>query len=124
MVPFWHGDELLRSFPAECRAQPYWVSGVGHNHIEVKKKEEYVKRISAFIELYILSQNQNGLNGGRRSQLPAVIPEREQYRPEKTLQESGKFVVNQTWMKHGLAIVNEAMQEKKSKPATMLKENI
>ena len=107
VVPFWHGDELLRSFPNECRAQPYWVEGLGHNHIEVKRKEEYIKRIIFFLEKHVLTQL------SRKSNNFIGVPKREQYKPEATLKESGKFVVNQTWMKHGFAIVNEAINEKK-----------
>jgi hypothetical protein len=80
--------------------------------------------------MYVVSRNRgigntngstNGTNGTSShttKTLPVDIPEEEQYKPAQTLQESGKFLVNQTWMRHGLAIVNEAMQEKKKKPAT------
>ncbi len=109
VVPFWHGDELLRSFPNKCRAQPYWVEGLGHNHIEVKRKDEYIRRINSFIDKYViphLSRQSNDVVG---------VPRNEQYMPETSLKASGKFVVNQTWMKHGMAIVHEAMNEKKTK---------
>ena len=114
VVPFWHGDELLRSLPPQCRAQPYWVDGLGHNHIEVKRKEEYVRRINAYIDMYII----NPIGRCTIKNQPRYIPEREQYKPEKTLRESGKFVVNQTWMKHGMAIVNEALHERKKNQST------
>ena len=54
---------------------------------------------------------------GRTSCNKIYVPEQHQYRPEKSLKESGKFMVNKTWVKHGLAIVNEAMHEKKKKPS-------
>ena len=98
IVPFWHGDELLRSFSEEFRAQPYWVIGLGHNHIERERSEEYIQRISSFLQKYVIR-----LSNG--------IPVEEQYKPVTTLKESGKFVVNEIWMKHGLGMINGAINE-------------
>ncbi len=141
VVPFWHGDELLRSFPPEYRAKPFWVNGLGHNHIEIKRRDEYVRRINSFIEMYVISQKnrKNGINNNdtntststntskdndrTRNRVPAIIPEEEQYKPATSLKESGKFVVNQTWMKHGLEIVSEAIQDKKDKNKKKLLNN-
>lgn len=107
VVPFWHGDELLRSFRPQYRAQPYWVDGLGHNQIEHKRKEEYTKRVKSFIDKYVIPSID------RQSRKAMCVPVHEQYKPEKSLRDSGKFIVNQTWMRHGVAIVNEAIQEKK-----------
>jgi len=117
VVPFWHGDELLRSFPPECRAQPFWVPGVGHNNIEIKRKEDYILRIIRFIELYIDCSNSGSSSGNTnigRSR-PLKVSKNEQYKPETSLKESGKFIINQTWIKHGMSIIGEAIQEKKKK---------
>jgi dipeptidyl aminopeptidase/acylaminoacyl peptidase len=127
VVPFWHGDELLRSFPPQCRAQPFWVEGLGHNHIETRRREEYITRINNFIQSYVLPnvalnvqhtlQEQNQ-QPRRYTKQPMVVQEWEQYKPETTLKQSGKFLVNQTWVKHGRDIVNDAIKERNGKPSS------
>mmetsp|Transcript_37858 Transcript_37858/g.118620 ORF Transcript_37858/g.118620 Transcript_37858/m.118620 type:complete len:81 (-) Transcript_37858:248-490(-) len=35
IVPFWHGQALLRAVSEPYRVKPMWVRGAGHNNIEV-----------------------------------------------------------------------------------------
>ncbi len=109
VVPFWHGDELLRSFPPQYRAQPFWVPNMGHNNIEVKWKKEYVERVTEFMKKYC--QNHDVQAGVITM---AEIPEKERYMPEWSLNEAGKFLVNQTWVKHGPTIVHNAVKVTKA----------
>ncbi len=115
VVPFWHGDELLRSFPPQYRAQPFWVPNMGHNNIEVKWKKEYIERVTEFLNKYCQSYGNNNDNAGQDGAMTmAVIPENERYMPEWSLNEAGKFLVNQTWVKHGPTIVHNAVKVTKA----------
>ncbi len=96
VVPFWHSDELLRSFQPQYRADPFFVKGLGHNNIEVRKRQEYVKKVLNFFDA---CQN----NGG-------VVPQNERYMPNTSLNDSGKFLVNHTWIKHGREILQYALE--------------
>jgi len=97
VVPFWHSDELLRSFQPQYRAQPFFVKGLGHNNIEMKKRAEYIERVVNFLDKYVIDG-------------PGIVPEHERYMPETTLNDAGKFFINHTWIKHGREIVRYAMK--------------
>lgn len=118
VVPFWHGDELLRSFPPQCRAEPFFVNGLGHNSIELYAKIEYSRRIISFLNNYVLAnekilkRNINEVHFVAKYE-PMAVPENERYHPEKSLTQSGKVFVNRTWMQHGTEIINEAVNSKK-----------
>lgn len=95
VVPFWHSNELLRSFQPQHRAMPFFVKGLGHNNIEVKKRQEYVRRISFFFDSCMMN--------GR------TVPVNERYLPDVNVHESGHFI-NRTWLKHGREIVKHALE--------------
>lgn len=120
VVPFWHGDELLRSFPPQCRAEPFWVDGLGHNSIELHAKIEYSQRILTFLHKYVLAnkkifnRNVNEVQFVQNYYVPMVVPENERYHPENSLSQSGKVFVNRTWMQHGTDIINEAVSSKRA----------
>jgi pimeloyl-ACP methyl ester carboxylesterase len=95
VVPFWHSDELLRSFQPQYRAKPFFVKGLGHNNIEVRQRKEYVIRVLNFFDNCLM-------DGG-------VVPEKERYKPNTILNASGKFLVNHTWIKHGREILRHAL---------------
>ena len=97
VVPFWHGDELLRSFPPEFRAKPFFVERMGHNNIESRCRDEYISQITSFLQKYVTGN-------------PKPIPEHERYEPVTDLKESGKSTLNQTWVDHGVSIVNNAVK--------------
>lgn len=97
VVPFWHGDELLRSFPPEFQAKPFFVERMGHNNIESRCRDEYVSHITSFLQKYVTDN-------------PMPIPEYERYEPSSHLKDSGKSTLNQTWVEHGVSIVNNAVK--------------
>ena len=35
VVPFWHGQELFLATRPEWRFKPFWITGAGHNNIEL-----------------------------------------------------------------------------------------
>jgi len=116
VVPFWHGDELLRSFPTQCRAEPFWADGLGHNSIELHAKIEYTRRIVRFVNRYVIAndKNCNRTNGsGVGKYEPMTVPENERYNPDNSLTQSGKVFVNRTWVQHGTDIIHEAVRARK-----------
>lgn len=123
VVPFWHGNQLLQSFPQEYQAEPFWVESLGHNNIEVHAKKEYITRVTGFLNRYIPS-NCNGAKSHievpteryiQKSGKCWPIPEHERYNPQKDKDENKGFFVNSTWVKYGAEIVNEAIRSKKKR---------
>ena len=55
VVPFWHGQELFLALPPPWRARPFWVSGAGHNNIEVLLRDTnaFVDSIAEFLDLHV-----------------------------------------------------------------------
>jgi pimeloyl-ACP methyl ester carboxylesterase len=96
VVPFWHSDELLRLFKPEYRAKPFFVKGMGHNNIEIRLRQEYIKAVVDFFDICLKK-------GG-------TVPQNQRYMPSTTLNESGKFIVNNTWIKHGREILRHALE--------------
>ena len=98
VVPFWHSEELLRSFQPQYRAKPMFAKYMGHNSIEVKLRSEYTERILHFLDICI--------SGG-------VVPEEERYRPNSIANE--RSFINKDWIKHGTEIVRYALELPSSK---------
>lgn len=126
VVPYWHGDELLRSVPPEYRARPFFVLGLGHNNIENKVREEYFRRIDSFLKKHVSSnktipEEQSAMN---TKFVPKPIPQQDRYQPRTSLRDSGKFVFNQTWVKHGSEIVHTALQSKGFKNGEQISEDL
>lgn len=93
VVPFWHSEELLRSFQPQYRAKPMFAKNMGHNSIEVKLRSEYIERILHFLDIC--------MSGG-------VVPEEERYRPNSIVNE--RSFINKDWIKHGTEIVRYALE--------------
>lgn len=53
IVPFWHAPELLSKILPQYRAKPFYSEGMGHNNIESRDKEEYIRRLTEFLQKYI-----------------------------------------------------------------------
>ena len=39
VVPFWHGQDLFLATQLRWRRKPFWITGAGHNNIEVLLRE-------------------------------------------------------------------------------------
>lgn len=123
VVPFWHGQELLQSLPKQCRAEPFWAEGLGHNNIELYLKTMYMTRVRDFLDRYVPARwalaHSNGMrDASEQSTLtsqPVAIPEKEQAKVGPTERSSSKFHLNSAWVKYGTSIMNEAVYPKKSK---------
>jgi len=50
VVPFCHAPELLSHISAQFRVKPFYAKGMGHNNIEMHKEEEYICRITHFLQ--------------------------------------------------------------------------
>lgn len=107
VVPFWHGQELLKKLKPECRAPPYFAAGMGHNNIEVHNKDEYVYRLTDFLHRYIPAMLSKG---NEVPVAPIEIPEDERGNVEG----NHSRWINETWVKHGAGIVREALHLKRS----------
>lgn len=107
VVPFWHGQELLKKLAPEYRAPPYFAVGLGHNNIEVHNKEEYICRITDFLHRYVPAMRNDGkenLDG------PIEVPEKER----GTVEGNHSRWINETWVRHGAGIMKEALHFRKN----------
>ena len=102
VVPFWHSVELLKRFQPQYRAQPFFVKGMGHNNIEVKKRTEYIEKVTDFFDRCVLT---------------GAVPEEDRYMPDVNWN-SKKSLINRTWVKHGREIVQYAMRPTNEKTTT------
>lgn len=52
VVPFWHAEELFLATPLRWRYKPFWITGAGHNNIELSLRDSGLlfKRIKEFID--------------------------------------------------------------------------
>jgi fermentation-respiration switch protein FrsA (DUF1100 family) len=112
IVPFWHAPRLLAAIPPEFRAAPYYVGGMGHNHIESRCREQYVRVVSNF-----LGMGANGTCVGNNNLGPAfAVPIHERASPECTGIDSGEnppptFYVNKTWLRHARVLLREVFSD-------------
>ena len=112
VVPFWHAPRLLAAIPQEFRAKPYYVEGMGHNHIESRCREEYIKVVSNFLGM---GANVNG--AGSDNLGPAfAVPIHERASPECTGIDHGEnppptFYVNKTWLRHARVLLREVLSD-------------
>lgn len=116
VVPFWHGQELLRNIPVQYRANPYFAEGLGHNNIEVRNKDEYVLRVSDFLHRYVSAMRKNidcfdeRDKDGNDSIKVLEIPEEERCNKIEGIE---KKWLNKTWVAHGMNIMNSAFGKDK-----------
>lgn len=112
VVPFWHAEELLTLVPPEYRAKPYFVKGAGHNGIEVRKKEEYVHRVSNFIEKCV----QKGIVP-EEERCPCLVHQ-SNAASTSTAATSHRSTINETWVKYGKEIIRHVLKSPSSQPTS------
>jgi len=129
VVPFWHAQRLLAAIPPEFRAQPYYVEDMGHNHIESRCREQYVKAVLNFLRMGVWQNNRtalgesqqgyaHGSNGAGYSPStvptaysgPSPIPIHERASPSET-KENASFYVNKTWLRHAKVLLKEVFAD-------------
>jgi len=49
IVPFWHGEDLVRNCRKGIAYQPYWVENGGHNDLEVKARQPFYDNFAKFL---------------------------------------------------------------------------
>ena len=132
VVPFWHSHRLLAAIPPEFRAAPFYLDNMGHNHIESRCRDQYVKVILNFLRMGVWSshrammmsnehQQQHEPNEPRgREELaarsspanihsyhgPGPIPLHERASPSE-MKENASFYVNKTWLRHAKVLLKE-----------------
>ena len=52
VVPFWHGQELFLATRPEWRFKPFWITGAGHNNIELLLRDSgaLFKKLGEFVD--------------------------------------------------------------------------
>ncbi|KAL9189784.1 hypothetical protein ACHAXT_009459 [Thalassiosira profunda] len=112
VVPFWHAPRLLASIPPEFRAQPFYVDGLGHNHIESKCRDQYVQVVTNFLRMGAW-QSQSPRAASPRSDVPThrgpkPLPLHERATPSET-KENSSFYVNKTWLRHAKVLLRDVL---------------
>ena len=118
VVPFWHAPRLLAAIPPEFRAAPYYVDNMGHNHIESRCREKYLKVVLNFLAIQ---------NGGPTSvpgtpstdaiaqvmayyRGPTPVPVNERASISET-EENPTFYVNKTWLRHARVLLRDVLSD-------------
>jgi fermentation-respiration switch protein FrsA (DUF1100 family) len=50
IVPFWHGEDLVRNCRKDCAYQPYWVQDGGHNNLEIVARQPFYDNFLKFLQ--------------------------------------------------------------------------
>lgn len=100
VVPFWHAPRLLAAIPPQFRAQPFYVDGLGHNHIESRKRDQYIQVITDFVMKCVPPVDEI-------DQAENVVPESKRASPDEARQNDSTFYINQIWMRHAKVICHE-----------------
>lgn len=135
-MPFWHAPRLLAAIPPEFRAHPFYVDNLGHNHIESRKRDQYIHAITEFLMKCAPPIDENESNagtldrlmhrGGTRKDISVydqkdtlkqnpqhanVIPENQRASADEVRQNGSTFYINQTWMRHAKVICREVFSD-------------
>ena len=97
VVPFWHAPRLLSAIPKEHRWKPFFVEDIGHNSIEVKKRDMYLHSMTNFI---------NGVRIMKEMNAPIHPDFRAQ---EKDVMDNVGFYVNTMWLKHAKVALTDSL---------------
>lgn len=122
VVPFWHAPRLLAAIPEEFRAHPYYVEGMGHNHIESRCRQRYLAVVTNFLKMGVWSNSSNtsrfdedipyhdGIQQMQVYRGPNPIPINERALPSET-KENTSFYVNKTWLRHAKVLIKEVLSD-------------
>lgn len=111
VVPFWHAEELLTLIPPEYRAKPFFVKGAGHNGIELRRRQEYIDRLSNFFEKCVKK---------------GIVPEEERCPSMITTSTSSMShysLINQSWVKYGKEVICHVLKTPSSQEGTSNNDN-
>ena len=113
VVPFWHAPRLLAAIPPEYRARPYYVDGMGHNHIESRCREQYVRLVSNFLSMVMRDDNgaMPGDGGFGGCRVVPVVPVHERASPCEAGEENPTFYLNKTWIRHARILLGEVFAD-------------
>jgi len=50
IVPFWHGEDLVRNCRKHCQYPPYWVQDGGHNNLEIVARQPFYDNLAKFLQ--------------------------------------------------------------------------
>lgn len=104
MVPFWHAPRLLATIPPEYRARPFYVDGMGHNHIESKCRDRYINVMISFLKMGV--QNECSESGGDLIQA-SVQHVTNGFGSTEAKENLPSFYINKTWLRHARVLLKE-----------------
>jgi len=118
VVPFWHAPRLLATIPPEFRFQPFYVDGLGHNHIESQCRDRYIRVMISFLNGVQNVNSDCGDDFQRASanydtnrvgacRGPTPIPINERASSMEAKENHPSFYVNRTWLRHAQVIIKE-----------------
>lgn len=123
VVPFWHAPRLLAAIPPEFRAAPYYVDNMGHNHIESRCREKYVKVVLNFLSMGVsagvigpTSTNNTPASPSTDAiaqahyRGPTPVPMNERASISETA-ENTTFYVNKTWLRHAKVLLRDVLSD-------------
>jgi hypothetical protein len=97
VVPFWHAPRLLSAIPKEHRWKPLFMEDIGHNSIEVKKRDIYLHSMTNFI---------NGVRIMKEMNAPIHPDFRAK---EEDVMDNVGFYVNTMWLKHAKVALTDSL---------------
>lgn len=125
VVPFWHAPRLLAAIPPEFRAAPYYVDNIGHNHIESRCREEYVKVVLNFLAMGLSASGGGPTTSTNLPASPSTdaiaqvmayyrgptpVPVNERASINETA-ENPTFYVNKTWLRHAKVLLRDVLSD-------------
>lgn len=122
VVPFWHAPRLLAAIPPEFRAAPYYVDNMGHNHIESRCRDKYVKVVLNFLAMGVVSAAASNpatspsTTDATIAQVmsyyrgPTPVPVNERASISETA-ENPTFYVNKTWLRHAKVLLRDVLSD-------------
>lgn len=106
VVPFWHAPRLLGIIPPEFRAQPFYVDGMGHNHIESQCRDRYISEMTNFLIMGV----QNGCrksDGDHHLMRSSARLNLNGLEAIETKENHPSFYINKTWLRHAQVLLKE-----------------
>jgi len=125
VVPFWHAPRLLAAIPPEFRAAPYYVDNMGHNHIESRCRDKYLKVVLNFLAMGAAPRNSENCGPASVPGTPSTdaiaqvmayyrgptpVPVNERASISET-EENPTFYVNKTWLRHAKVLLRDVLSD-------------
>lgn len=54
IVPFYHSEKMNEALPPDCRTEPLFIEGMGHNNVHSGVRPQFVKHVTKFLEEHVI----------------------------------------------------------------------